>query len=208
MPRFIIVGAGDFSAKDMPAELLEDDYICAADAGYLALCSIGVAPDLIIGDFDSMPEPTTTDIEKIKLAVVKDDTDISFCIKEGIRRGYKDFLILGALGGKRLSHTFANIQLLSMLRDMGGNGMIQSSGTRLWLLKASESLTIAGEDGDLLSIYSLSDESEVSLQGLYYPLDHGIITRGFPLGVSNQFTSADAIATVHSGEALIIAEKQ
>ena len=208
MPRFIIVGAGDFSLRDFPGKKEEGDFICAADAGYLALCSVGIAPNLIIGYFDSMPEPSTTEIEIIKLSVVKDDTDISYCIKEGIKRGFKDFLILGALGGKRLSHTLANIQLLTMLRDMGGNGVIRSGQTEVRLLRESESVTLQEQEGDTISILAVSDEAEVSLQGLDYPLEHGIISRRFPLGVSNNFASEPATVTVHSGEALIITEKQ
>lgn len=208
MPKFIIVGAGDIDPSDLAFKKAEGDLVCAADAGYLALLKAGITADLIIGDFDSMPEPADTKIEMIKLPVVKDDTDISFCIKEGVKRGYRDFLILGALGGKRLSHTIANIQLLSMLRDLGADGSIVFKGTKLRILKAPEECVIQAKTGDHFSIYALSDEIEVTLKGLFYPLDHGIITRGFPLGVSNHFTDEAAYVAVHRGEALIITEKQ
>ena len=58
-----------------------------------------------------------------------------------------------------------------------------------------------------ISVFSLSDESEVSLLGLYYPLDHGLLTRRFPLGISNHFIGQTARITVHRGEMLVITEQ-
>ena len=205
--RFVIVGASDVSSEDLD-HIKKEDFVCAADAGYLSLHDAGISADLIIGDFDSMPKPDTAGIETITLPVVKDDTDISYCIKEGIKRGYSDFLILGALGGMRLSHTMANIQLLCLLRDLGGNGQIRHNGTVLRILRENEKIEIPGRIGDHFSIFALSEDITVSLSGLYYPLDHGVIKRGFPLGVSNHFTKECATALIHKGEALIITEKQ
>ena len=227
--RFIIVGAGTICPGDLDFKMNPGDFLCAADAGYLTLEKAGLTPDLVVGDFDSMEAPEIPPAngkapEILRLPVEKDDTDTVFCVKEGFRRGYTDFLLLGALGGKRLSHTLANLQLLTVVRDLGGTALIRQGGTETFLLGAGEtrvfpaddprqfpdetaSDTRGGSNYPALSVFSLSDEAEISLEGLYYPLDRGIITRRFPLGVSNHFTGEEARITVHRGEILIVTER-
>lgn len=216
---FIIVGAGTIAPSDLNFEKKSGDFICAADAGFLAINEAGIKPDLVIGDFDSMAEKALFEayrgnhqgesalpFELLRLPVEKDDTDTVFCVREGIRRGYTDFVIYGGLGGSRLSHTVANLQLLTMIRDLGGSGKLVQGSTEVFLLAAGETAAFAAGQSGQLSVFSLSEESEVSLTGLYYPLDHGLLTRRFPLGVSNHFTGEAARITVHRGEVLMIRE--
>ena len=217
--RFIIVGAGSVAPSDLNFEKKPGDFICAADAGFLAINEAGLKPDLVIGDFDSMAEKALFEayggndpgrsalpFELLRLPVEKDDTDTVFCVREGFRRGYRNFVIYGGLGGSRLSHTVANLQLLTMIRDLGGTGKLVQGSTEVFLLAAGETAVFpAGQSGQF-SVFSLSEESEVSLTGFYYPLDHGLLTRRFPLGVSNHFTGNEAQITVHKGEVLVIIE--
>ena len=221
---FIIVGAGSLCPGDLDFTKSPEDFLCAADAGLLPLREKGLVPDLIVGDFDSMPEKevfspasgaSSADRsekgsqapEIIRLPVEKDDTDIVYCVREGFRRGYRDFLILGALGGARLSHSFANIQLLSFVRSLQGTAVLRFGKTALFLLSEGEEKHFPPAQQaphQCISVFSLSDSAEVTLQGLYYPLDHGRITRDFPLGVSNHFTGEEACIRVHHGDLLII----
>lgn len=203
-PRFFIVGAGDIGTGDLPIKKAPGDFLCAADAGYLALQEAGQYPELLVGDFDSMTECDTS-CEIIRLPVEKDDTDIVFCVKEGFSRGFKEFLIYGALGGARLSHTIANIQLLRMIREKGGHGELRCGSTRVFTLTAGEEVSLSPK-GSLLSVFSMTEETEVSASGVYYRMDHRILSNSFPLGVSNHITESTASITVHRGEALIILE--
>ena len=146
--------------------------------------------------------------EIIRLPVEKDDTDIAFCIKEGFLRGYSDFVIYGALGGSRLSHTVANLQLLAMVKERGGTASLMYGGTRAFVLSEGEEAHFPTGTSGTLSAFSLSEEAAVTLTGLFYPLENGILTRKFPLGVSNHFTGKEARVLVHRGEVLIITEKE
>ncbi len=225
---FIIVGAGSVACSDFQFEKKPGDFLCAADAGFLALKEAGIMPDLVVGDFDSMaenvlfeeyrgcsdfavpasaPKGQKLPFEIIRLPVEKDDTDTVFCVREGFRRGYTDFLLLGVLGGSRLSHTIANLQLLSMVRDLGGSARIRCGGTEAFLLGSGEEKSFPEGYTGSLSIFALSEDAELTLSGLYYPLSRGTITRRFPLGVSNHFTGDAAGITVHRGEVLVILEK-
>lgn len=202
-PRFLIVAAGSIDKTELPIQKEPGDFLCASDGGYLALAEAGQLPDLLIGDFDSMAEPDIA-CETIRLPVEKDDTDTVYCVKEGFARGYTDFLIYGALGGERLSHTMANISLLSMIRKRGGRGELRAKQTRVLLLVAGERISLSPEGSGFISLFSLTEEAELSASGLSYPLAHTILSRSFPLGVSNRFSGAYAELTVHSGEALVI----
>ncbi len=209
---FYIVGAGDFHTGDLPPFFDKGDMVCAADAGYLNLKKMGIVPDLLIGDFDSMPEPekgkeTEKNMEIIKLPVIKDDTDIGYAVKEGLKRGYDSFVICGALGGKRMSHSIANIELLSMIKEKGGRGELISGNTKIRVIKEGEREEIEEKKGTHFSAFALTEKAEITLSGLFYPLDHGVIERSFPLGVSNHFTEEKALVEVHKGEILVIIEK-
>lgn len=106
-----IVGAGPI--EDLLLKPSEKDFIIAADAGYLQMAGLSAVPDLVVGDFDSMGQkPNHPNV--VVYPKEKDATDMLLAIDEGLRRGYRKFVILGGLGG-RLDHTLANIQALSYI---------------------------------------------------------------------------------------------
>ena len=200
-----IVGAGSLSSADLPAERAPEDLLIAADAGYRALQAAGIKPDLIIGDFDSMPPVAGENV--ITLPVEKDDTDVGYAVKEGLRRGFRRFVICGGLGGKRLSHTLANLQLLSFIRQQGGRGELVWGGIRAFLV-ANETRAFPAEQRGIVSLFALQGPAVVTLTGLHYPLTRGTLQPGFPLGVSNHFTGTPATVTVHSGVVLAVLEEE
>ena len=190
---------------DLPFVRQKEDLVIAADGGYGYLTAVGMQPDVLIGDFDSMKKPEAA-CEIIALPVEKDDTDSVFAVKEGFRRGYREFVLLGGLGGSRLSHTLANIQLLAYIKEQGGNGLLVGGKTTLFLLQNESRTFPAGGKGSC-SVFAYSEKAAVTLDGLYYPLKRGEITNRFPLGVSNRFTGRQAAITVHEGTVLVIVEE-
>ena len=203
MKTCFIVGAGSLREGDLRFEKAEGDLLIAADAGYIPLFAAGITPDLIIGDFDSAEKPDF-DGEVVTLPVVKDDTDVGFAVKEGFRRGYDNFVILGGLGGERTSHSLANIQLLSHIRSRGGNGVLKSGGTRVFIIDGAFEFD-AGETGSL-SLFALSESAEVNVSGTLYD-GNVILSRSFPLGVSNAFAGTRGRVEVRRGEALAVIER-
>ena len=203
---FLIVGAGDISSEDLSELRTAGGFIAAADAGYLPLLKAGIQPDLIVGDFDSseMPEMNT---EIILLPVVKDDTDMVYCVKEGLKRGYTYFRLYGALGGGRLSHTIANLQLLTMIHEHGANAELKAGPVRVFLITPGEVHTFSAEMQGTVSFFSMSEKACLTLKGLDYELEHGVLRRAFPLGVSNHFIGKEASVEVHEGEVLAVIEE-
>ena len=90
-----IVGAGDCNRLFIYPT--DNDMVIAVDGGYRYL--EGQRIDLVVGDFDSLsfvPEHEN----RIQLPVMKDDTDMLFAIKEGLKKGYTLFHIYGGTGGR------------------------------------------------------------------------------------------------------------
>ena len=87
-----IVGAAEFSRG---FEVTKGDFVIAADGGYDRLLSMGITPDLLIGDLDSISADVPSGIKLLKHEVEKDETDMHLAFIEGMRLGYRRFRIYG-----------------------------------------------------------------------------------------------------------------
>lgn len=195
-----IVGAGDCDSFDFKKQ--EGDIIIAADGGYNHLKKFNISPDIVIGDFDSLGY-IPDNISFIKLPKEKDVTDMYAAAEMGIDRGYKEFLIYGACGG-RLEHTISNIQLAAMLADKGKKCVIKDCKTKIIAVRNG---TIEFDDTNkgYISVFSHSDKcSGVTIKGLKYVLENTTLTNVFPIGVSNEFIGEKSSVTVDNGTLIII----
>ena len=123
MGRCVIVGGADIGNYSFIREqLCADDYVIFCDSGLKHLEQLQVKPSLIVGDFDSHENPNL-DVETIVLPCEKDDTDTVFAVKEAIKRGFDNFLLIGVVGA-RLDHTLGNVSILLYLDSLGKKGCI------------------------------------------------------------------------------------
>ena len=197
MKRCFIFAAGTFfGLREIPAP---GDLVIAADAGYQTCRKRGIEPDLVLGDFDSMPVPEHAG-EIIRLPVEKDDTDTIAAVRTALENGCKAIFIYGGTGGKRLDHTLANLQTLLYMRRQGAHGYLYDDDF-IWTVIENESLTIPKTvEWGLFSAFCLGDRAEgIDETGFQYSLENGSLTPDFPLGVSNHITASEATITVRSG---------
>lgn len=178
-----------------------DDLIIAADAGFLKLEKYKIRPHIVLGDFDSLKEIPDCD-EIIKHPARKDDTDTLLAVKVGFERGFSRFVIYGGTGG-RLDHTIANLQTLNFIAEKGGQGFLCGSDFTATALKDS-SVQFTDKAKGNISVFSVTNECEVTIKGLLYPLKNKKLTPNFPLGVSNEFIGEKAEIKITKGTALII----
>ena len=199
--RCVILCAGEISPEAMErAAVRQEDLLIAADGGYLHARRFGLRPQLVVGDFDSAPPPPPgSDVETFP--VEKDDTDCMLAAREGIARGCREFVILGGTGG-RLDHTLANIQTLAWLWQQGARGKLLDREHDILVLGPGR-WEFPRHEG-YLSLFALGDQTVVSEEGVYYPLERHPLTCSFPLGVSKQITAPRASITVHAGLAICI----
>ena len=113
MKRCIVIGSMPVEI-DLNRIINDDDFVFCADGGYLQAQKQGVVPHVIVGDFDSSPQPQDTTAVIEKLPVEKDDTDTYHIARQIVCDGFTHAVFCGVTGG-RLDHTFANIQMLKFL---------------------------------------------------------------------------------------------
>lgn len=195
-----VVGAGDFSPSLLHLE--KDDLLIAADAGYKHLEKAGIHPDLFIGDGDSLGF-TPDGIDTVILPPVKDDTDIHAAVKEGLARSYKQFRIYGALGGKRFSHSLANLQVLAFLTENGAQGtLVDENYSVFYLTKGSYRFDF---DGGYFSLFDFTGSGVISVSGAKYPLDRALLPATLTLGTSNEGSKWTDIV-IHEGAFYLVRE--
>lgn len=201
MPNCYIFAAGDTpdTVYSVPGA---GDLVIAADAGYRTCLALGLRPDLVVGDFDSMEAPADFP-NLLRAPVEKDDTDTLLAVKEGLRRGCDTFHLYGCTGG-RLDHTLANLQTLLYLRRQGARGYLYD-GTFTYTAIENEEIEIPREkEWALLSVFCLGDTAGgIVERGVQYPLTEATLTADFPLGVSNHILEDTARVSVARGALLI-----
>lgn len=203
MKKCVIFCAARFDSLLEP--LGADDYIIAADGGLKHTQKLGIQPNEILGDFDSLGyTPQGANV----FPVEKDDTDSMLAVRRGLSLGYREFILYGSLDGPRLDHTVANFQTLQFLADHGAFGYLVGKDALVTVLKNGTLAFPEGNDG-LISVFCMgSDAKGVTETGLYYGLENGTLTAGFPLGASNHFTGKEATITVEDGSLLILWDRK
>ena len=203
-PRCVIFTAwceGDIKRAYQPQE---EDLVLCADAGWKKAMDAGVTPNLVIGDFDSAHEPQG--ILTRCHPVMKDDTDTMLCVREGLKRGYERFLIIGGFGG-RLDHTLANLQTLAFAACRGAQVEMADGVTWATVVRNGE-VCIPRRAGKL-SLFSMGDRCDgVTIRGALYNLENGSITNQFPIGVSNEFAADEVVVSVRKGLLLILSVQE
>lgn len=199
MKHCYIVGAAP--CKGVRVAPKEGDLCIAADGGYTHLKHIGIVPDIVIGDFDSLKERPEINIQIHPEQ--KNDTDMMLAIKHGLAAGYESFFIYGGMGG-RLDHTFANIQALLYLARQGAKGILIDEPTHATVIHEG-SLLFGSKMKGLVSVFAMDETAEgVNIKGLQYPLDNMTLHNSFPLGVSNAFIGMESVISVRKGSLLVI----
>ncbi len=203
MKKCIIFCAAEFDSLAEPIQ--PDDFIIAADGGLLHTQALGIAPQAILGDFDSLgyvPEGAAV------FPVEKDDTDAMLAVRLGLQRGFTEFVIYGGLEGPRLDHTVANFQTLQFLADQGARGTLVGKNQMVTVVK-NGSLEFPTSAEGIISLFCLgADATGITLRGLQYPLENGTLTAGFPLGCSNHFIGKNSEISVKNGSLLVIWERK
>ena len=191
--------------SDMAAYVQPGDFIVACDAGYRNAAKLGVRPDLIVGDFDSAPQPET-DRETIVLPHVKDDTDTQFAARWLVEHGYEEVTLLGALGGARIEHMFANVSTGLFLAMHGIKTILADARSEMHYLLPGKELVLERKDWMYLSVFALgAPMTGVALQGVYYPLENARLSElDYPLGTSNEFIEPVAHLQCAGGHGLVV----
>ena len=181
-----------------------EDFVVACDAGYRNAERLDLRLDLIVGDFDSAPQPKTAH-ETIVLPHVKDDTDTQYAARWLLEHGYDQITMLGALGGARLEHTLSNLATGLYLAKNGVDVLLADEHSELRFLVPGRPLSLQRENWKYLSVFPLEGKlGGVCIRGAFYPLEDAELTADYPLGVSNEFTEETAHLSCTSGSGVVV----
>jgi thiamine pyrophosphokinase len=181
--------------------------IICADSGASHLYAMGLIPDVIIGDMDSLPAEMQNYFEEqgsriIRYPETKDETDTQLALDYAIRMAPNDIYIFGACG-TRIDHTLANLSLLvsGVKKDI----MIKLIDEWCEVFMVAGRHVIEGEVGQTVSLLPFFDTvTGITLRGFEYPLENGVMEIGKPYGVSNRLNSMKGTIAVGSGRLLVI----
>ncbi|MBE5825845.1 MAG: thiamine diphosphokinase [Butyrivibrio sp.] len=202
--RCVIFGGADIGNYEyIKGILTKDDFLVFCDSGLKHMSPLGLKPDLIIGDFDSHDNPHL-DIETIVLPCEKDDTDTVFAVKETVKRGFEDFLLLGVVGA-RLDHTLGNVYIPVYLNSLGKRAVIIDDYSEMELVTPRFPASI-DEGFAFFSLINISGVAKgITITGAKYPLIDAEIKSEYQYGVSNEVLPGQtAKVSINEGSLLLI----
>lgn len=201
--RCVIVGGAPIGRYDrIRTYLREDDFFIFCDSGLNHVKRLHVSPALIVGDFDSHERPDT-DTETIVLPREKDDTDTVFAVKEAVRRGFEEFLLIGVTG-ERFDHTFGNVSLLLYLDSMGKAARIADDYSEMEIVSGRP--VKVSNSYPYFSLLNISGTARgITIRGAKYPLTDAEIRCEYQYGISNEVLPGQtASVSVREGRLLLV----
>jgi thiamine pyrophosphokinase len=204
----IVFANGDFvQPPDLAARLAAADLILAADGGSQHCRALGLHPDVIIGDLDSLESGTRAEWESQGVHIIshppeKDQTDLELAFLHAKDAGAENITVLAALG-RRWDHSFANLLLAAHPQFDGCRILFLHGDQRLLVIKGN--VTLDAKMGDRVSLLSLAGDAKgVTTRGLKYPLTAETLLFGSSRGVSNVVLTDQPQVELASGTLLCI----
>ena len=215
----VIIGGGSIN-KNFISEFISklDEAslsIIACDSGYENCLVIGLEPDIVIGDFDSISREAyeklqRSNAEVIKLNPVKDDTDIEAALNIAIRKSMVgDYIYLLGATGKRLDHFLGNVNLLGMGCLKQRKVVIVDEYNYIQMISAGQVINLSREGegaqfGHYVSIFPYGGKATgVNMTGFKYPLENATIEGFNTLTVSNEITEEVGSITLKEGYLIV-----
>lgn len=183
------------------------DLIIAADAGYLTAKKMGVTPDILLGDFDTLGEENIPDgIECLRVPAEKNDTDTQLAVQVAIERGAGEIVIIGGMSG-RIDHTLSTLAILEDLWERKA-GRIYATLTdgknRARFIRSSGTILPRSQYRFFSLIAADETVKGITLDGCKYPLKNGRISRRNQWAVSNEITGNCALIEIRRGGVWVI----
>lgn len=205
MKTCVLVAASDFNSKHFleQAKAGAFNFVVAIDAGYAHLQSVNCAPNLVIGDFDSLGfVPKGQNVEKHP--VKKDKSDMELAFDWICEHGFNDVVVYGALGG-RLDHAIANIQLFARMGELGISVAAVDMDCMARIIVGPARFSLPVQESGVVSVFSLTPQSQgVCESGMEYSLDNAVLGNRTSLGLSNELVGSPASISVETGTLLVI----
>lgn len=208
MKKAIIFCNGNLpQAKKILNYISKTDFIVCANGGIKHALKLGLVPNVIIGDHDSLPPFLKEKLKKhslewIKYPLEKDQTDSELAIEYAIKKGFKKILAFGAFG-TRIDHSIANLLFLASPNYKAVDITIIEGNQEIFLVKNRR--IVEGKKGDFLSLIPLQGNClGVTSKGLKWQLKNSVLYFSSTLGISNVLTHSQTEIKIKKGVLLAI----
>ncbi len=208
-PHAVVFLDGEYSDPAWHRALATDaDILVAADGGGAFLFALHVTPHAVVGDFDSLDDEAFVafdegGVDMLRHPVRKDVTDGELAVDEALRRGAARVTLVGATGA--LDHTLGHLAILRGLEARGVVARLAAPNLAVTVLTAPADVTLGASAGVRVSLAPIGADATVSLSGLDYPLDHGLLSATACLGLGNHVTTSHgARIVVHGGSVVAL----
>lgn len=205
MKRCIIIANGKSPTKKVVDYFYSKGFntIICADGGANSVKKIGITPDFIIGDLDSVNK-SVLNYYKDKSVIIKykrqNDTDVEKCLKYAIKKKYEEVILLGVTGD-RLDHTICNLGIVIKFYK---KIKILINSENSFLIPADKPLQLKSVKGETISLYAFSDKTRITSNGLKYKLNNVALPFGVKESTSNVSTSSLINLKISGGVIFII----
>ena len=201
----LIINGGPSPDKRVLDFLPRFDEVLAVDSGFDSAISLGIAPDVVIGDLDSIStNGLETDKQSIKLIPFpkdKDESDLELAILHA-SKSCTSVTIVDS-GGGRLDHLWGVFS--AMASDAASmitcEAFLGSSYVRL----VRDHYTVKPQVSNLVSVFPFGGVAEgVSLSGFRWNLNGETLKPGSTRGLSNEILENFGDISVRKGLLLVI----
>ena len=183
MMNVVIICDGNPPRPEQLKEALKHSSLfIAADGGAFTAKTMGVKPDVIIGDLDSYSE-TGEELAKVIHDPDQETNDLEKALAYAYKMEGKDVVVFGATG-KRLDHTLKNLSVLKQFNSQFETLVFKDKYSVVFLLP--ENFVAELPLRTTVSLFPLSGKVEgVTTTGLKYALSNGTLENGIQDGSSN-----------------------
>ncbi|MCL4273014.1 MAG: thiamine diphosphokinase [Anaerolineales bacterium] len=207
MSRIIIFANGSLPNPEKARALIRpDDFILCADGGTRHAIALGLVPNVVIGDLDSVTEEERRKMKELGVQMIrhpadKNETDLELAIDHALALKPDQILILAALGG-RMDQALANIALLSNLQLATCDIRLADGVEEIFFCRGQA--RVEGRSGDIVSLIPWQGEvTGVFTENLRWHLHYETLYPDKTRGISNEMTADVATISIKSGLLLI-----
>ena len=200
----LLLGGEGPELRHLEPVLRRAPLVIAADSGFDLAVRLGVQPDLLVGDLDSVtPGPALAAYPRERIRQFprdKDETDAELGLRIAAEAGCRRVVLAGG-GGGRLAHLLA---IVGLFRREAAPAAWYTARERVERVEGEA--VLAGCLGQTVSFFALGGAAAgLSSHGLQWPLD-GLEWPGGGGGVSNLVSADPARVRVAKGSLLMILE--
>ena len=205
MKKCIILANGKPPRKNIITFFQKNGFITliCADGGADSALRLGLMPDYIIGDLDSISKEAINKFKntsKILQYKGQNDTDVEKCLKFAIKNKFNEALLIGVTGN-RLDHTICNLGIVLKFFSKIKLSLLAENS---YLKPYTGDVRLQTQKSEIISLYGFDKKTKITSKGLKYPLKNISLPFGDKESTSNVSTSNFIQLKIRKGIIFII----